>query len=176
MKSEIAAVELDIKAIAEDGTFTGYAATFGNEDLGRDVIMAGAFAKSLAARPAGKVKMLRSHDTSEPIGIWTDLKEDRRGLVAKGKLILETVKGAETYALMKAGALDALSIGYRTVKDRIDRAKGVRFLEEVDLHEISVVVFPMNPKAAISAVKNHDRAVEFARSVERAIEALRTQP
>jgi HK97 family phage prohead protease len=175
MSARGATVEFDIKAVGEDGTFTGYAATFGNEDLGKDVVVSGAFSKSLARRPALKVKMLRSHDPSEPIGVWTELKEDSRGLLAKGKLILDTVKGAETYALMKAGALDALSIGYRTLKDRFDRVKGLRFIEEADLFEVSVVTFPMNPRAAVSAVKglDPDRAGEFVRALQRATAALR---
>jgi HK97 family phage prohead protease len=167
-------IEFEAKAVAEDGSFTGYASTFGNEDFGRDVMMAGAFVKSLGRRPAEKVKMLRGHDTSEPIGVWTALTEDRKGLLAKGKLILDTTKGRETYALMKAGALDALSVGYRTLKDHFDRAKGVRFLDEVDLFEISVVTFPMNPRAGISTVKGDpDRAAALVRALDRATAALR---
>lgn len=174
MRLHGAVVEFEAKAIAEDGSFVGYASTFGNEGLGRDVMMAGAFVKSLARRPAGKVKMLRGHDTAEPIGIWTDLVEDRKGLLAKGQLILETVKGRETHALLKAGALDALSVGYRTLKDHFDRTKGVRFLDEVDLFEISVVTFPMNPRAGISAVKGDpDRAAALVRAIDRATAALR---
>ncbi|MDT3686762.1 MAG: HK97 family phage prohead protease [Pseudorhodoplanes sp.] len=164
--NERLAIEIDTKSVGEDGVFTGYASIFSNEDLGRDIVVPGAFEKSLSLRPAGKVKMLRSHDPSEPIGVWTELKEDRKGLLAKGKLILDTTKGRETYALMKAGALDALSIGYRSIKDRIDRVKGIRFLEQIDLREISVVVFPMNPRASIASVKGDD---DYARAVVGAI-------
>lgn len=168
-------LEIDTKAVSDQGEFDGYAAIFGNEDLGRDVIMRGAFEKSLQRRPAAKVKMLRQHDPDEPIGIWLDLAEDKKGLRAKGKLILETVKGRETHALMRAGALDGLSIGFRTLKDHFDRAKGVRFLDEVDLPEISVVTFPMNPRAAVSAVKHADpdRARAIVAACNRTIEALR---
>src|SRR5262245_47626859 len=122
-------VELDLKAVSDEGEFTGYASTFNNADLGRDVVLPGAFGKSIVRRPAGKVKMLRQHDPDEPIGVWLDLAEDRKGLRAKGKIILETVKGRETHALMRAGALDGLSIGFRSIKDRFDRAKGLRLLE-----------------------------------------------
>jgi Escherichia/Staphylococcus phage prohead protease len=169
------ALDLDVKAITEEGEFTGHAAVFNNEDLGRDVILPGAFAKSLTRRPAGKVKMLRQHDPEEPIGIWLDLAEDKKGLRAKGKLILDTVKGRETYALMRAGALDGLSIGFRTVKDRFDRAKGVRYLEELDVPEISIVTFPLNPRATVSTVKGHDteRARALVQAINRAKEALR---
>ena len=168
-------LDLDVKAVSEEGEFTGYAAVFNNEDMGRDVILPNAFAKSLQRRPAAKVKMLRQHDPEEPIGVWLDLAEDKKGLRAKGKLILETVKGRETYALMRAGALDGLSIGFRTLKDRFDRAKGIRFLEELDVPEISIVTFPMNPRATVSTVKGHDpeRARALVAAINRAKEALR---
>lgn len=169
-------LELDTKAVTAEGEFEGYASVFSNEDLGRDVVVAGAFTKSLKRRPAGKVKLLRQHYTDEPIGIWTDLAEDAKGLKGRGKLILDTVKGRETHALMRAGALDGLSIGYRTLKDRFDRQKGIRFLEEVDLVEISVVTFPANPKAVVSAVKSQDpeRARALVLAIKRVEEALRT--
>jgi HK97 family phage prohead protease len=169
------ALDLDVKAVSEEGEFTGYAAVFNNEDIGRDVILPNAFTKSLQRRPAGKVKMLRQHDPEEPIGVWLDLAEDKKGLRAKGKLILETVKGRETYALMRAGALDGLSIGFRTIKDRFDRAKGIRYLEEIDVPEISIVTFPMNPRATVSTVKGHDpeRARALVAAINRAKEALR---
>ena len=176
MKNEFGFVlDLDVKAISAEGEFAGYAAIFNNEDLGRDVIMPNAFTKSLQRRPAGKVKMLRQHDSDEPIGIWLDLAEDNKGLRAKGKLILETVKGRETHALMRAGALDGLSIGFRTVKDRFDRAKGIRYLEEIDVPEISIVTFPLNPRATVSTVKGHDpeRARALVAAINRAKEALR---
>jgi uncharacterized protein len=148
--------EFDLKSVSEDGTFTGYASLFGVEDLGRDVVQSRAFAKSLKSKPASKVKMLRGHDTSEPIGVWDSIVEDARGLKVSGRLILCTVKGRETYELMKAGALDGLSIGYRTKKESYDRTKKVRQLDELDLHEISVVTFPMLTSATISSVKSTD--------------------
>lgn len=169
------AADIDFKAVTDEGEFSGYAAVFNNEDHGRDIVLPAAFAKSLQRRPAGRVKMLRQHDPEEPIGIWLDLQEDARGLKAKGKLILETVKGRETHALMRAGALDGMSIGYRTIKDRYDRAKGIRYLEELDLPEISVVTFPMNDRARVSAVKyeDADRARAIVAACNRAMEALR---
>jgi uncharacterized protein len=148
--------EFDVKSIAEDGTFTGYASLFGVEDLGRDVVQAGAFTKSLKSKPASKVKMLRGHDTSEPIGVWDSIVEDPHGLKVAGRLILGTVKGRETYELMKAGALDGLSIGYRTKNETFDRTKKVRMLNELDLHEISIVTFPMLATATVSRVKSTD--------------------
>lgn len=151
-------IELDTKAVSAEGEFEGYGSIFNVEDLGKDIVLPGAFAKSLARRPAAKVKMLRGHDPADPIGVWTELVEDGKGLRVKGRLILETVKGRETHVLMKAGALDGLSIGYRSLKDRYDRAKGVRLLEEIDLPEISVLAFPMNTRATVSRVKSDDAA------------------
>jgi len=146
-------VEFDTKAISEDGTFTGYASVFGVKDRGRDIVMPGAFTKSLTTYPAGRVKMLLQHDVREPVGIWLKFEEDGKGLKATGRLILETTKGRETYELMKAGAYDSLSIGYRTVRDEMDRKQGARLLHELELREVSIVTFAMNEAATISAVK-----------------------
>lgn len=163
--------EFDVKAVAEDGTFAGYASVFNVVDLGGDSVQPGAFTKSLKAKPAAKVKMLRGHDSSEPIGIWTSIVEDSRGLKATGHLILETVKGRETYALLKAGALDGLSIGYRTKKESFDQTKKIRLLNELELHEISVVTFPMLPTATISRVKSTDFS-RLVAAINRATAAL----
>lgn len=169
-------IGFSIKSVSEDGVFTGYAATFNNADLGRDVMLPGAFTESLRARPADKVKMLRSHDASEPIGIWSEIKEDQNGLLAMGRLILDTTKGRETYSLLKAGALDALSVGYQTKSQRFDPERKIRLLEKVELWEISVVTFPMNPRASIAAVKQNDfSAAELAATLSRATAALRGQ-
>lgn len=171
-------IEFEVKEVAEDGTFTGYASTFNNPDLGGDIVLPGAFTKSLSKRPADKVKMLRGHDQSEPIGVWTDLAEDKKGLRASGKLIMETAKGWETYVLMKAGAMDGLSIGFRAIKSTFDRAKGARLLQELDVPEISVVTFPMNTRATVSAVKSEQadaRARAIVSAINRAKEALLAQ-
>lgn len=162
---ETGVVQLDVKSVADDGTFSGYASMFGVTDLGKDVVSRGAFTKSLKQRPASRVKMLREHDRSEPIGVWTSIAEDKTGLAVSGKLVLDTVKGRETHALLKAGALDGLSIGYRTKSSRLDKAKGVRTLDEVELHEISVVTFPMLPSATVHAVK-HTGTTSFRELVD----------
>ena len=141
-------------------------------DLGGDSVQAGAFTKSLKIKPAAKIKMLRGHDMSEPIGVWTRIEEDDRGLKATGQLILETVKGRETYALLKAGALDGLSIGYKTKKETFDRKNNVRMLNELELHEISVVTFPMLPTATISRVKHGSDFSRLVAAINRATQAL----
>src|SRR3954451_9826699 len=163
--------ELDTKSISEDGVFSGYASLFDVQDLGRDIVKPGAFSKSLASRPLNQIKMLRNHDAASPIGIWTALIEDGRGLKANGQLILDTVLGRETYSLLKAGALDGLSIGYRTRKDTFDRAKNVRLLQGVDLFEISIVTYPMLPSAVVSRVKQMDHR-SLVEAINRARDAL----
>jgi HK97 family phage prohead protease len=97
--------------------------------------------------------MLFQHDPAMPIGVWKDIREDSRGLFVRGRLMPEVAKAREVLALMRAGAIDGLSIGFRTVRGRTDAKSGVRRLIEVDLWEISVVTFPMLPAARVSAVK-----------------------
>lgn len=155
MKIEIAAgISLEAKAIGDDGTFEGYASVFGHKDTHADIVMPGAFTASLKARPIERVKMLRQHRQDEPIGIWTAAAEDTRGLHVKGRLIRDVPLAAQTYALMKEGALDELSIGFRTIRESRDRKAAARLVEEVDLREISIVTFGSNDKAAIHAVKS----------------------
>jgi HK97 family phage prohead protease len=147
-------VALDLKQLTETGEFEGYGATFGNVDHGGDVCVAGCFAESLRRRPAQQVRMLFQHDTYEPIGTWLDIREDARGLAVRGRLLLTLNKGRETYEMLKAGIVDGLSIGYRTIRDEVDRdASGVRRILEAELREVSVVTFPMNEQATVTVVK-----------------------
>lgn len=150
---ETKAFPLELKELTDEGVIEGYASIFGNADNGGDKVMPGAFVESLAkARQTGRtVKMLWNHNPSEPIGVWEDLAEDAKGLRAKGRLVLEVARAREVLALMKAGALSALSIGYRTLKSAPDG--NMRLLEKVDLFEVSPVTFPMNERARISSVK-----------------------
>lgn len=160
---------LDLKAVEVDGSFEGYASVFDREDMSRDVVLPGAFADSLRQRGPHGVKMLFQHDANQPIGVWTALKEDARGLYAQGRLMPEVAKAREVHALMRAGALDGLSIGFRTVKGRRDRASGVRRLAKVDLWEISVVTFPLLPEARVATMKARpfDGATPTERDFER---------
>ena len=157
-------------AVAEDGTFAGYASLFGNTDLGRDMVMPGAFAASLRRRGTGGVKMLYQHDPAEPIGVWEEIREDDRGLWVKGRLSVGVARAREVLSLMRDGALDGLSIGYRTVRGRNDRKSGVRQLIEIDLWEISVVTFPMLPEARVEAVKG---TTVLLAAIRRATAAMR---
>lgn len=153
-RHEVKFTSLDLKRVESDGSFSGYASVFNREDLGGDVVAPGAFAESLAKRGTSGIKLLFQHDANQPLGVWTTLEEDSRGLYAEGRLMRSSVsKAREVHALMQAGALDGLSIGFRTVKSRRDRATGVRRIQQVDLWEISIVTFPLLPEARIASVK-----------------------
>ena len=144
---------LDLKEVSEEGVFEGYASKFGDRDQGGDTVMKGAFKNSLSQRKAKGVKMLWQHDPSHPIGVWDEIKEDATGLLVRGRLLTTVQKAKETYELMKAGVIDGLSIGYRTIKSLRDDATGFRQLKEVDLWEISLVTFPMLTSATVTSVK-----------------------
>lgn len=138
--------------VTDGRVIEGYASYFGKRDKGGDVVMAGAYAKSLAQLSASdrRVKMLWQHDPAQPIGIWDEVREDDRGLYVKGRLLTEVEKGREAIALIEAGAIDGLSIGYRTVRAEKD-SKGQRLLSELDLWEVSLVTFPMLTEARVGA-------------------------
>lgn len=155
---EVKFAPVNLQTVEADGTFSGYASVFGQVDLGQDLVMPGAFCESLANRGPRGVKLLFQHNPNEPIGVWLELTEDTRGLFAKGRLMPEVTRAREVLSLMRAGALDGLSIGFRTVQGRTDPASGVRRLDKIDLWEISVVTFPMLPQARVSAVKRRGQA------------------
>lgn len=152
---------------AEAPVISGYASLFGEADQGGDAVMRGAYAASLKtlAAEGRTVKMLWQHDPAQPIGVWDELREDERGLWVKGRLLTSTPKGAEAAALIAAGAIDGLSIGYRTVKSARSE-HGTRQLLQVDLWEVSLVTFPMLPAARVAG-KSAPRDAE-----EQALRAL----
>jgi HK97 family phage prohead protease len=150
---ERAFAPLDFKAVSEEGAFEGYASLFDKADLGGDVVAPGAFANSLKRRGAGGIRLLFQHDPGQPVGVWRDIREDAKGLRVAGQLLLDIERAREIHALMKEGALDGLSIGFRTVRGERDRRSGLRRLTEIDLWEISIVTFPLLPGARIGRVK-----------------------
>lgn len=150
---KFAAVKLEIKNIEDDGTFEGYASVFGNIDSHGDRVISGAFAESIFKKKAGEIAMLWQHRADEPIGVWTGFYEDERGLRATGRLILDTQRGREAYALMKAGAIRGLSIGFVTLEER-EGNDNVREIVKVDLWEVSVVTFPSNTEANVMGVRS----------------------
>jgi HK97 family phage prohead protease len=144
------------EGVAPDGTFSGYASLFETIDTDNDIMAKGCFRATLAAaRKARRFpKMLWQHDRREPIGVWTDLAEDDKGLRVAGRLVLESPRGAEAYALLKAGALDGLSVGFRIVKAVRDAQRNARRILEAELGEISLVTFGAMPGALIDGVKS----------------------
>jgi len=154
-RRETRAFTLSLKATGDDGTIEGYGSVFGVRDNWDDIIAKGAFAASLADHKAAGTMpaMLWQHESDEPIGVWTEMKEDAKGLYIKGQLVLETMRGKEAHALLKAGALNGLSIGFMSKQWSYDTETDIRTLTEVDLWEVSLVTFPANEKARITNVK-----------------------
>lgn len=135
------------------GVIEGYASLFGVTDTGGDRVIEGAFARSIRRRGVRGVKMLWQHQPDEPIGTWLSLVENSRGLKVTGRLDLSVRRAREALSLIRNGAVDGLSIGFRTVVSEIADAGRVRRLVEIDLWEISVVTFPMLRQARITTVK-----------------------
>ncbi len=166
--TEAVVTALDLKSMTEGGVFEGYASLFDTEDLGRDSLRRGAFAESLARKGPRGIRLLFQHDPAQPIGIWESLVEDGKGLLVRGRLMTQVARAREVFSLMRSGAIDGLSIGFRVVKAHRDRIRGVRRIEKVDLWEISVVTFPMLPGARIRTVKT--RPLAHRRPAERELD------
>ena len=159
-RGEFGASGIDVKELTDDGTFEGYASIFGEIDQGMDSIQPGAFLGSLVSFPPAKVKMLWQHQRSEVIGKYLEIREDGNGLYCKGKLNMDVQRGREAHALMREGSIDGLSIGYRSLEDRMDRNSGVRTLIKIELREISIVTFPMQETAQVRRVKSGEIPTE----------------
>ena len=132
---------------------------------GGDVVQTGAYGASLTrlAKAGSGVKMLWQHDPTRPIGVWDEVREDGKGLFVKGRLILEVQAAREAQALLQAGAIDGLSIGYRTLRSE-KAAGGQRLLHEIELWEVSLVTFPMLPEARVQADPS-DAEADLARTL-----------
>lgn len=163
------------EADSDAGTFSGYASIFGEPDSYGDTIRPGAFRKSLTEnRSIGGPSMFWDHNRSEPIGVWTDLQEDARGLRATGRIITDTTRGADVWRLMKGKAVNGLSIGFRA-KASQRAAGGGRILSEIDLVEISVVTLPGRSNARITDVRaaGTPDGAAFIEAVRRAARSIR---
>ncbi len=164
--------EKDISVV--NGThIQGYASIFERRDQGGDVVSRGAYASSLRAlaEQGRRVKMLWQHNPHEPIGVWDEVKEDDRGLLVKGRLLTDVARAREAAALIEAGAIDGLSIGYRTQKATRDQG-GRRVLAELELWEVSLVTFPMLHEARIDA-KGERTEASMLRELAAVIEGAR---
>lgn len=145
---------LALKALDEAGRFSGYASVFDIVDAENDVIARGAFARTLVEQGDGcEIRFLWQHDPHEPIGRFERVEEDEYGLYVDGQLLLGVQRAAEARALVQAGALSGLSIGYRPVRYTIDAKTGVRTITELKLYEISLVTFPANRHARVRRLK-----------------------
>lgn len=156
----------DIEYKFADGServFEGYGSTFGNKDLHGDIVVQGAFQKSLAGKSPA---MLLHHDMHRPIGVWEDMHEDSKGLFVRGRLTEGVRDADEAYALMKDGAIHSMSIGFIPTVEEYDRKDNVNYIKEIDLWEVSLVTIPANDAAMVSAVKNADGKVDV-RELER---------
>ena len=157
-------LSFEIKAVSDDGLFSGYASVFDNVDSYGDIVRKGAFVESISEWEAkGKMPpILWNHDPSDPIGVYTKMQEDEKGLYVEGKLLIDDVPRAkQTHALMKAGVIDGLSIGYRVKEYLYNVDEEVTDLIKLSLREVSIVTFPANPETRIEAVKSRLDAGEL---------------
>lgn len=149
-------LRLEASSFDNSGSFEGFASVFGNTDSYGDVVVQGAFARTIKNRTKANGKadfpILWNHNPNEPLGVTTSMVEDSKGLKVTGQLNLEVQRAREIYSLMKQGAISGLSIGYTTIKDKI--VEGKRNLLEVRLYEWSPVTFPANEAAGITSVKS----------------------
>jgi len=187
-RSEMIAFDIDTKeALRDDGTFRGYGSTFGDRpDAHGHIIAPGAFQKSLGrgGRNRSGVMMLFGHDATRIPGVWTDLREDKKGLYNEGQLFVGmdgTPLGKEVYVLLKNKAIQHESIGFDLPRDKNggikpsaiekDEAKGITYLKEIELFEISLVAFPANVDAQVTRVKEEVQEALFSAKTEREFEA-----
>ena len=153
----------EIKSVSESGQFVGYGSVYDVIDDGDDIVAAGAFADSLKEwKTKGRMPaLLWQHNSYEPIGVYTKMSEDDRGLLVEGQLALKTQRGAEAYELLQMKAISGLSIGFLTRADSYDQKTGVRTIQKADLWECSLVTFPMNDAARVDSVKSIDQITDF---------------
>jgi len=131
----------------------GHASLWGVADLNGDVVVRGAFAESLAQTGVAGVRMLHQHEERAVVGVWDEMVEDERGLFVRGRVMDWSAEARFAQALSRAGALDGLSIGFRTATARRDRQ--LRVLSRVELWEVSLVTFPMLPGARFTPFSDH---------------------
>lgn len=134
------------------GMFSGRASVYGVLDLQNDMVMPGAFTKSLQEN-GNTVKVLVQHDPNQVVGL-AELADGPDGLhVKNGQLALELNDAQQVYIRLKNKLIDGISIGYETPEGGAKFVKGVRELHQLKLHEISLVTFPACPPARVTDVK-----------------------
>ena len=162
-------------AIEESGRFAGYASVFGTVDDGGDIVMPGAFTKTLTARGRANIRLLFQHDPKDPVGVWARIAEDGFGLWVEGRLVPGVPRADALRRLIESRAIDGLSIGFRTVRATREPGSGHRRLHQIDLWEVSIVTFPMMDGARIAPIPRKSATPDgrLIRSLDAAITALR---
>ena len=163
-----------VKEISEEGKFSGYASGFNVVDYNDDVVLRGAFQKTIENKWP---KLLWQHNSDEPVGIFTSIKEDETGLFVTGQLFLSIQRAKEAYELLKGGAISGLSIGYLPVKWEYEERNNdiVLLLKEIDLWEISLVTFPANPLANVNNIKSLEvkNEIETFKAAQKLLKSLK---
>jgi HK97 family phage prohead protease len=160
-------VPIELKRAPSDaGLIAGYASVFGAVDHFNEIVVVGAFTRSLAEWQAkGRMPpILWSHDPSEPIGSIITLREDQVGLFFEAQLNLKTDRGREAFQHIRANDVSGSSVGFRTVKSK-SNGDGTLLLTEIALMEISVVAMPANDAARITAIKSLTDHVQLERAL-----------
>lgn len=163
--------EVSYSAKKQYGYIKGYASIFNVRDQQGDVILPGAFKRSI--KKPERVKLLWQHDPKSPIGVWINMVEDDQGLLVEGQIPLGVQKGMEAYLLLDNGALKGLSIGYNILDSYVEG--GTRYIKEVDLVEVSIVTFPANNMAVVHNVKGYlDQVGSIYDEAVKALSSLRS--
>lgn len=152
MKTRHLDATFEVKAVSDDGTFSGYGSVFGVVDSYNERVMPGAFTRSIEQKGASGVALLWQHRSDSPIGVYTEMREDAKGLYVEGRLALGTEKGREAYELMKMGWKAGMSIGFMPT-DTEKAEDGVHEVYELDLWEVSIVTFPANAASMVEQVR-----------------------
>jgi HK97 family phage prohead protease len=151
----------------DDGAIEGKAWDFTTPDRIGDMIEPAAFRKAAFPLP-----MLFGHDQNDPVGIWTEAIEAKGGFMMKGRLLIEDLgRAREVRALVRAGAVKGLSIGF-TTKKAVSRAGGGRTIKDLELHEVSLVTLPMHPGARVTSAKSAVEAMRLVAAINRATAQL----
>ncbi len=163
------------ESLVDPCQIAGYASIFGAEDQGRDIIAKGAFTKGLQRqRERGvSIKMLWQHDPLQPIGVWEQIEEDEKGLYVKGRILPDLAIGCEALALLREGAINGLSIGYKVLKSHNDKL-GRRVITALELWEVSLVTFPMLLEARADIAHQNLEAKQIATLISE-IKSLRQE-
>lgn len=169
METRHAGGRLEIKGVSDAGEFEGHGSVFGVEDSYGDIVEPGAFKATLEEhQKAGTLPaLLWQHDASQPIGVYTEMKEDGAGLYVKGQLILDVPQARAAHSLLKAKAIRGLSIGFVNRESTRDDKTGIRRIKAADLWEVSLVTFPANRSATVEAVKGAAGGIKTERDLER---------